>query len=298
MVKKIFPVSISNFLSIRRKTSKIIYTEISYIIKLVSSIIIVFFYKPMSINLIIFFIFFLLLVYTKLYKSSYITYKKVSGNVILMKFLLLVCILILGKNNTYVEPNNQTIYSLEPNLLVDLKRQPLISQRSTIKQLLNKVNENCIKSIYRIEVTSLLSIIVSQLLVISIQPQTVLHFLDQLSINISTRSNINLVFTFSSQIYFLISDQITKIVTAIRCRSSNHSVSSIFNHKKIVDFLFLYGLKKRYNLKQDVMTSAQINSNKLIKAQYVNLKTKKILFYSDKMLIALTGLIICFLVSV
>lgn len=294
-----FPLlSVSNFLSIRHKTKKILYTEVSYLVKLTSSVIIIVLYRPMHISLIIFFIIFLVLIYRKLHLTKYIAYKKISGNILILKFTILVCVLILGKNKTVVTKSYDILSNLNPNVLVDLDKAYVFNKQERIKLLFRHISNNCIKSIYRIEITSLISIMASQLLIIAIQPNNLLHLLNLSAASISTRSDLNLIFTFASQIYLLITDQATKVITALKIRTSNKTVESLFYQDKILEFFVLYTIRKKDSLKQEVMTSAQLSSNSLFRSSYTNLSIRKILFYSDKVLITFITLILCFLISI
>nr|QUE29446.1 hypothetical protein [Erythrotrichia longistipitata] len=298
MIKAFFPLSISHFLLVRHKTKKIVYTEISYLIKLSGSIILIAIYRPMNIGLILFFIIFLFLIYQKLNSTNYIAYKRVSGNILILKFIVLISILILGKDKIIANGKYNTLSTLDLNVLVDLNKNDIFYRQDKLKFLFNHIGYNCLKSIYKVEIASLISIIASQLLMISIQPKNLLYFFNLSRASISTKSELNLIFTFSSQIYFLITDQITKMITALKIRASNNTVENLLHQNKIIEFLFLYMIKKKYNLKQEVMTSAQLNSNDTFRSYYSNLNNRKILLYSNKLLITFIALITCFLLFI
>lgn len=298
MIKAFFPLSISHFLLVRHKTKKIVYTEISYLIKLSGSIILITIYRPMNIGLILFFIIFLFLIYQKLNSTNYITYKRVSGNILILKFIVLISILMLGKDKIIANGRYNTLSTLDLNVLVDLNKNDIFYKQDKLKFLFNHIGYNCLKSIYKVEIASLISIIASQLLMVSIQPKNLLYFFNLSRASVSTKSELNLIFTFSSQIYFLITDQITKMITALKIRASNNTVENLLHQNKIIEFLFLYMIKKKYNLKQEVMTSAQLNSNDTFRSYYSNLNNRKILLYSDKVLINFIALMTCFLLFI
>lgn len=298
MIKAFFPLSISHFLLVRHKTKKIVYTEISYLIKLSGSIILITIYRPMNIGLILFFIIFLFLIYQKLNSTNYIAYKRVSGNILILKFIVLISILMLGKDKVIANGRYNTLSTLDLNVLVDLNKNDIFYKQDKLKFLFNHIGYNCLKSIYKVEIASLISIIASQLLMISIQPRNLLYFFNLSRASVSTKSELNLIFTFSSQIYFLITDQITKMITALKIRASNNTVENLLHQNKIMEFLFLYMIKKKYNLKQEVMTSAQLNSNDTFRSYYSNLNNRKILLYSDKVLINFIALMTCFLLFI
>ena len=297
MVQTFFSVSIPKFLSVKHKTSKIIYTELSYGIKLISSIAIVALYRPMNISSIIFFMFFLLLISHKIYASKYISYKQFSANVIIIKFTFLVVVFMLSNKKESITVVNNILFSSSPNILVELNKNNKSLQEIKIKALIENIRESCLRSIYKIEIASLVSIIISKLLVFSIQPKTLLHLLKKTWIPTSINSDINLVFTFSSQIHVLISEQMKQLIITLKGRSSDHTVKHFFYQNKIFNLLFSYSIRKKYNLKKEIMMSAQLNSSKLTKAQYSNLTIQKMLFFSNKLLIMLIAFIICFLIS-
>nr|YP_010337693.1 hypothetical protein MW427_pgp148 [Sahlingia subintegra]UNJ17278.1 hypothetical protein [Sahlingia subintegra] len=298
MLKTFFPFSISKFLSIKRKTKKIVYTELSHRIKFTGSLMIVIIYKPMNIYVIIFFILFLLLIYRKLHSTNYILYKDLSNYLILVKFIVLVAVFTLGKQKAVKIHNNEMSVSLSPNMLVNLKKQFVISKQKNINILFNNLTEQFIKSIYRIEIASIISMIVSKLLFMSIRPHTFMYSLKHSLIDISMYSELNLIFTFASQIYFLISDHTTNIFTALKIKTSHNQWISLFFHNKLLEFFFLYSIRKKQQLKQEVMISAQLNSNKSTKAIYTEVELKQLLYHSNKFLAALLIFMSFFLICI
>nr|QUE29538.1 hypothetical protein [Erythrotrichia foliiformis] len=295
MIHSFFPISITSFLLLKHKTQKIIYTESSYILKFVTSIAIVAIYKPMTIQSLIFVIFFLLFIYRKLYSRQYISYKKISNNFIIIKFLFLISMFILEKNKTSYENINRTLLLAEPNSLVMSSEIYSKSTSKKIYLLISNITKSCLTSIYKIEVISLISIIASNILLISIQPRNLLHLLQRTKLTSSIKSEINLIFVFSSQIYFLISDQVIKVIHALKIRSSNHTIKTLIENKKIIEFFIFYMLRKKYSLRHDIMTSAQLHSNNFKKADYIELSITPIVSYSNTILSILLILISCFL---
>jgi len=287
ILKTFFPFSISKFLYIKRKTKRIVYTELSHRIKFTGSLIIVIIYKPMNIYLIIFFILFLLLIYRKLSSTSYISYKDFSNHLIIAKFIFLVAIFTLGKQKVVKIDNSNMSVTVNPNLLVNLNRQFVISKQKKINILVNKLTEQFIRSIYRIEIASIISMIISKLLFMSIKPHTLLCSVKHSLINTSIYSELNLISTFASQIYFLISDHTIKMVTALKIKASHNQWISLFFHNKLLEFFFLYSIRKKQQLKQEVMVSAQLNSNKSSRAIYTEIELQQLLHHSNRILAAL-----------
>nr|QUE28147.1 hypothetical protein [Sahlingia subintegra] len=294
--KTFFPLSIQKFLSIKRKTKRVIYTEISHKIKLASCLMIVIIYKPMTIYLIIFYIFFLLLIYKKLYSTNYILYNNLSNNLIIIKFIFLILIFTLGKHKILNINSNNIFSSVNLNILVNLNRHSIILKQKKINVFINILTEQFLKSIYRIEITSITSIIISRLLFISIKPQTILYLLKKSLMDISIYSELNLIFTFASQIYFLISDQTAKMLTALKLKSSNNQWNSLIFHNKILEFFFLYSIRKKQQLKREVMISAQLNSNTSTKAMYTEVELNKLLNHTNTILATFIILINVFLI--
>nr|QUE28529.1 hypothetical protein [Porphyrostromium boryanum] len=295
MTETFFLLPITNFSSVKRKAGKILYTELSYTVKLLSSIIIITLYRPANITLIVFYFFFLLLIYRKLYSTSYISYKQVSSIVLILKVIMFGIVFILGKEKGAI--GNNILSTLEPNILVILNQTNSIVETNKIQALLRNIGDKCIQSIYRIEIASLVSAITSKLLMISMRPETIINALDYTFFSILFKSEIHLIYTFSSQTYLLLSEQISRMLTAIKIRACNNIVQNLLTQDKILDFFILYSQKKRCNLKKDIMISAQLNSNTSKKSLYTSLNTTKTLNYSNKILVIFISSLIYFLVS-
>lgn len=295
MTETFFLLPITKFRSVKRKTRKVLYTELSYSIKVFSSILIITLYKPANIGLIIFYIIFLLLIYYKLYSTNYISYTQMSSAFVVFKVTILIIMCISGKKKG--STGHELLSTLDPNNLVKLNIAHTVTRQEKVQALLQNIGERCLGSIYKIEITSLISIIASKLLVISMKPQTIIHSLYYTFFSVLLKSEIYLIYTFSSQIYSLISEQVSKVRAALKVRASDNLLHSLFTQDRVLEFFILCSRKKEYNLKVEIMASAQLNSSESKKCLYTIINMKKILKYSNKVLVVFISLLVCFLVS-
>nr|QUE28588.1 hypothetical protein [Porphyrostromium japonicum] len=295
MTETFFLLPITRFRSVKRKTRKILYTELSYSIKVFSSVLLITLYKPASISLIMFYIFFLLLIYYKLYSTNYISYTQVSSAFVVFKVTILIIMCISGKKKGAT--GDELLSTLDPNNLVKLNIEHIMTRQENIQTLLQNIGEKCLGSIYKIEVTSLISIIASKLLVVSIRPQTMIHSLQYTFFGVLLKSEIYLIYTFSSQIYSLISEQVSKVRAALKVRTSGNPLHSLFTQDRILEFFILCTRRKEYNLKIDIMASAQLSSSESKRCLYTTIEIKQILKYSNKVLVVFISSLVCFLVS-
>lgn len=218
-----------------------------------------------------------------------------SSAFVLFKVTILIIMCISGKKKGSTV--HELLSTLDPNNLVKLNIAHTVTRQEKVQALLQNIGERCLGSIYKIEITSLISIIASKLLVISMKPQTIIHSLYYTFFSVLLKSEIYLIYTFSSQIYSLISEQVSKVRAALKVRASDNLLHSLFTQDRVLEFFILCSRKKEYNLKVEIMASAQLNSSESKKCLYTIINMKQILKYSNKVLVVFISLLVCFLVS-
>nr|QUE28325.1 hypothetical protein [Pseudoerythrocladia kornmannii] len=245
----------THFLGVKYKVRKIIYSELSIQSKAFYSIIFILFCPQNNINIIIFYCSFLLLVWIKVKSNSYISYNNFTNKLLVIKMIAFFLLLTI-RNPLQATTNQRVLISCNTNLITSLSNEQKIIPYS-LKNTVNVIYLECLRSVYRIEICSIISIFITKILLTSIHPQNILNNSNQY--NKIKIHELKLIFTFALQISYLITNQYDKLIIAIQIRQNKTKAQAFNNIYKIIKFTYIYSIKSKNRIKQEAFNATQLN---------------------------------------
>nr|QUE30052.1 hypothetical protein [Erythrocladia irregularis] len=248
-----------HFLRVKHKISKVIYYELSTRKKIFVYMLLTLFCPQNHAPMITYYCLFLFLIWAKTKSTNFISYNTTSNKIILIKIISFFCLLLI-RNPMNTKQNIITDYinSSETNNFVSFFDNQKKINPAKFSQTLSIIYTECLKSIYRIEVYSIISIFTTQILLQSIHPKNIIN---NSKTNLHINTELQLIFTLSLQITYLITNQFEKLRTAIALRESTKNKKEISNLYEIIVFIYFYYLRSKKRIKQHTFNAAQLNKS-------------------------------------